>query len=292
MNVQVFLTTHSNHFLDLTYDYPKDVAICSFEKNDSNFYIKNVGANAKILDLLGVRNSSVFLSNCVIWTEGVTDRMLLRKLLEINNCIFKEDFHYSFAEYGGSNLKNFDFVETENSNGLNIQAISKNNYLVADNDNIVGESIEILENPKYIRRRKIESILGKDNFFDKLIEIENLIPYSVWSKVVEMILKNMPSKKIKIKNTIDNIEEKFNKGLNKYKIGELLKKYLIEEKEGSSTKYFTSNSIECMGEDKKLVMEYVIKVIDELKVPMNDWPEEAQQLIESITKFIDTANKK
>ena len=65
--------------------------------------------NVKILDLLGVRNSSVFLSNCVIWTEGVTDRMLLRKLLELfTDFSYLEDRHYSFAEYGGSNLENFD----------------------------------------------------------------------------------------------------------------------------------------------------------------------------------------
>lgn len=290
--LQVFLTTHSNHFLDLTYDYPDDVAIYSFEKNENKFYINNISANAKILDLLGVRNSSVFLANCVIWTEGVTDRMLLRKLLELKECEYKEDFHYTFAEYGGGNLENFNFENTDNSNAVFIQSISKKNYLIADNDNIVGESNKTKKNPKYIRRKKLEAILGNENFFDKHIEIENLIPYKVWSKVIELILKEKPNKEIKLKTAIDQMEGKFNKDLSKDKIGKVIKNHLIELKEGSDPKYFKSESIECLGEVKKYVMEIVIKVIDDLKMPLSDFPEEAQDLIESITKFIETANKK
>lgn len=111
-NLQVFLTTHSNHFLDLSYDYPDEIAIFSFEKiNETEFSVKNITENSIIIDLLGVRNSSVFLANCVIWTEGVTDRMLIRKLLELTKFNFKEDFHYAFAEYGGNNLDNFEYSD-------------------------------------------------------------------------------------------------------------------------------------------------------------------------------------
>jgi predicted ATP-dependent endonuclease of OLD family len=112
-NLQVFLTTHSNHFLDLSYDYPSDIGIFSFEKidEDDEFYIKNITDNSSIIDLLGVRSSSVFLANSVIWTEGVTDRMLIRKLLELAEFNFKEDYHYALSEYGGNNLDNFNYSD-------------------------------------------------------------------------------------------------------------------------------------------------------------------------------------
>ncbi len=85
---QYFFTTHSNHLLDITLDIDK-VSIYTFKKtNDSmdnpTFEIENVdNENTDILRLIGVRNSSVFLSNCTIWVEGITDRIYIRKYLAV-----------------------------------------------------------------------------------------------------------------------------------------------------------------------------------------------------------------
>lgn len=286
-NLQIFITTHSNHFLDLTYDYPDDVAIFSFEEEEKEkFIIKNVTNNAKILDLLGIRNSSVFLSNCIVWTEGVTDRMLLRKLLELEKILYKEDYHYAFAEYGGSNLENFNFAPNDNSNSVNVESITKNNYLIIDNDDI-----KTITNPKYIRRKNLKSILGEDMVFDQHIEIENLIPYKVWEKVIEQLLKNKSEKRIKLKDKKVEFEKKFNDSLNKIKIGILLKKYLIEPKvAGEASNYFKNNNIQCLGEDKKTIMTLVIKVIDDLSLSLDNFPQQAKDLIVSILAFVKNNN--
>ncbi len=291
--LQIFLTTHSNHFLDLTYDYPDDVAIFSFEKiSNEKFNIKNIVNNSIILDLLGIRNSSVFLSNCVIWTEGVTDRMFLRKLLEIKNIKYKEDYHYSFAEYGGSNLENFDFIDMDTPEGVNIQAITKRNYLIVDNDNIKGNTQRGRKNLKYIRRQKIKAVLGGANFFDSHIEIENLVPYKVWSEVINNLLKDKPDKIINLKRAKDNDEINFNKNLKNKKIGHLIKKYLIEIKDGNIPKYFNDNSIQCLGETKKEIMKYVCRALDKLKLQFSDFPRETQKLINSLNNFIKISNTK
>lgn len=286
--LQVFLTTHSNHFLDLTYDYPDEIGIFSFELiEDGKFEIKNVTENSIILDLLGIRNSSVFLSNCVIWTEGVTDRMLLRKLLEIENIDYKEDYHYSFGEYGGSNLENFDFISKDPSYQVKVKSLTKKNYIVADNDNDNDK-----KSPRYIRRKNIEIILGEDKFFDKHIEIENLISYKIWHGVIERLLNDKPGKKFKLK-TIEIIdEEKFNSKLKNTKIGVLLKEYFVEKTEEIECNYFKSDGIECLGESKKIIMNYVIKQIDESKLTLKDFPEITRDLIRSIEKFIANSNKK
>lgn len=286
--LQVFLTTHSNHFLDLTYDYPNDVSIFSFEEiGDRKFNIKNVSDNSKILDLLGIRNSSVFLSNCVIWTEGVTDRMFLRKLMKINGSEYKEDYHYAFAEYGGGNLKNFDFIdEMDDSSGVKVSALTKTNYIIIDNDNIVDEKHE-----KKIRREKIKEILGENNFFDKHIEIENLIPYKVWLRVIEKMLKDKSGKKIKLKSQVNDNEKKFDERLGDEKIGTLLKEYLIEAKSGNGPKYFEDEGVKCLDGDKKEIMGYVVWAIDDLKLKIDDFPENTKELIKSIINFIGKSNE-
>lgn len=291
-NIQVFITTHSNHFLDLTYDYPNDVAIYSFEESlEGKFKIKNVDDNARILDLLGIRNSSVFLSNCVIWTEGVTDRMFLRKLINLRKLDYKEDFNYAFAEYGGNNLENFDFVQNNGLDNVRVPSITKTNFLIADNDNI-KDTEKNRQNPKFIRRKNIESVLGKNNFFDRHIEIENLIPFRVWLAVLEKLIIDKPDKQIILKKAKENNEEAFNDNLEHKKIGVLLKKYLVEAKESFYPKYLKDDSVRCLGEDKKSIMEYVIAAIDNLEISLSDFPPIAQDLVRQLVEFIEESNKK
>jgi predicted ATP-dependent endonuclease of OLD family len=296
--LQIFLTTHSNHFLDLTYDYPDEVAIYSFEKSDGakgasgdeSFVIKSVTNNVVILDILGIRNSSVFLTNSVIWTEGVTDRMLVRKLLELSNKkstfkFDKEDYHYTFAEYGGSNLENFDFLGTETSKRVKVPSVSKTNFLIADNDGIQEKG-----NPKYVRRKNIEKILGKKNFFDDHIEIENLVPYEIWKTAIVKLLADHEDKSIQLKGErSDRTADEFNSRLGTDKIGDLLKEFLIEKK-SRAPKYFLRSDVMCLGEDKKTIMEYVINSIDELGSTLSDFPKSARSLVKVLKKFIVRAN--
>ena len=291
-DLQIFLTTHSNHFLDLTYDYPDKVAIFSFEKEESNkFSIKNITDHSKILDLLGVRNSSVFLSNCVIWTEGVTDRMLLRKLLKLKGIKYKEDYHYAFAEYGGGNLENFDFVESVSLATVKVESISKTNFIIADNDGIFGKTEKEKNKPKFIRRKNIEQIIGEENFVDEHIEIENLIPYKIWKGVLDKLLKKK-DKAFILKNSVHNAEEKFNSKLGEKKIGTLLKNFLIElVSEKKDIKYFTKHSVECLGEKKKEIMTIILEVIDELNISFSDFPQQAKEIVEKIENFIIKANR-
>lgn len=292
-NAQLFLTTHSNHFLNLTYDYPDEVSIFSFEEVDKEkFMVKDQTNKSKILDLLGVRNSSVFLSNSVIWTEGVTDRMLLRKLIEIKDDFnYVEDYHYTFAEYGGGNLENFDFIEDDRSNDVNVQSISKTNYIVIDNDGLFDEQLKkVQKSKKYLRRKKIKSLLGNEFVFDYHIEIENLVPFKVWSKVIDKIFIKHPNMKIKKQDKIEKFEKLFNNKLNKDKIGVLLKKYLIEKKDNEDLKYFNNNSIQCLGLTKKEIMEIICEVIDEDNMKLFQFPEITQNIVKSIEKFIADSN--
>ena len=79
-----FFTTHSNHLLDMIVE-SDDVIIKKFIKQDNNnkpFKICSCGQDKELLKLLGVRPSSVYLANCTIWVEGITDRLYILKYME------------------------------------------------------------------------------------------------------------------------------------------------------------------------------------------------------------------
>lgn len=192
---QYFITTHSNHFLDITLDLPK-ISVYSFAKlNDNKFSITNASnANNKVLDLIGVRNASVFLSNCTIWVEGITDRLYLRKYLEVYqkhllenkaiNTLFREDFHFSFVEYGGANITHWSFAEDDELQKIKSNRICSKIFLIADSDNTEekahskkAERLKLLkkelnDNLYVIEGREIENTLSPKILIDTIKKME------------------------------------------------------------------------------------------------------------------------
>lgn len=189
-----FLTTHSNHFLDLTIDI-KDVSIFTFRKQlkqqdtdddelSPTFIMELVNSGDRSsLELLGVRNSSVFLVNATIWVEGVTDRWYLRKMLdayvqflEENGGLklrIEEDVHYSFVEYAGSNITHWSFLEEE-ERPIEVERLCSRAMVVIDRDG----------NTKLQRKEELAKILGERLVILPCREVENLLPYSVIKQVV------------------------------------------------------------------------------------------------------------
>lgn len=195
-NCQIFLTTHSNHLLDITMDLP-DVSIYTFSKHlerssakvkKATFVIENVRkGDFRPLELLGVRNSSVFLSNCTIWVEGVTDRRYLLRYLELYMQMlkdnadpsfrrFNEDLHYSFVEYGGANITHWSFLDTI-KDSINVERLCSKLFLITDNDNVT-------DNAKAERHKKLQQKLGDRYYRLAATEIENLLPPEVIKKIV------------------------------------------------------------------------------------------------------------
>ncbi|QNX07573.1 ATP-binding protein [Acinetobacter seifertii] len=194
-----FFTTHSNHLLDMV-DESDQVIIQKIIKEidkDKRFSFKiyNCDKDHELLTSLGVRPSSVYLANCTIWIEGVTDRMYLSKLmdkylkeielLEPENYkkykSFMPNFHYTFIEYAGGNITHWSFIDDypskeaaleflEHNKGLTAKAISKNILLLADGDN----------EGKAERLQEWESELKPENVYIlPCKEIENTIDPSI-----------------------------------------------------------------------------------------------------------------
>ncbi len=256
---QYFITTHSNHFLDMTLDF-SDISVYLFRKNieesGPKFSINLVSSrDHNLLQDLGVRNSSVFLTNATIWVEGITDRLYLkaymRKYIDENfkeqsdredNSItkLKEDFHYTFVEYQGSNLKHWSFnPDDKEDERIKASFMCGHPILIADGD---------IKN-KGDRLSSYEEMLGEKLVVLDCKEIENLLP----QEVLKELVKTKFQKYGKDVNSIDYGKySKSKKGLGNY-----LDKLLKQEKDGSvfSTKsgtiqykgIFCNNAINIMS---------------------------------------------
>jgi len=282
-NAQIFITTHSNHLLDITLDY-NNKSIYSFEKNNSNFVIKNTTQNKDILDLLEVRNSSVFLSNCIIWVEGISDRLYIKKYLELyfdsdSSLIkFNEDKHYSFIEYGGGNIVHFNFLDIEDNLKITVDAINKNNFIIADNDGynpLTGKKYLSIDSENDVIEPKI-NIKG-----NRLKILSENLPSNFWAyhKEIEYLLP------CEIFNDIFSFKDKV------FTPDELGQNIFVDNKIDSSL----FNSIQDTNKYKKInsKLEFSkksIKYMTDKEIKFNDLPNITQELIKRLYVFIKNNN--
>jgi hypothetical protein len=214
---QFFLTTHSNHLLDLLEDDDL-VSIFSFSEIADRAPVPAVSSQAdsaansesskpgprfrirpsdlrdrRTLLELGVRPSATYLANATIWVEGVSDCAYLRAYMEafvhylkvqgkdwgerIRQRLeqYKEDRHYAFVEYSGSNLEHYSFIDKNEDNG---QAEVKSNE-VTSVTNLCATALVIADGD--VHDKGDRKIWFEDQLKERFIclpckEIENLIP--------------------------------------------------------------------------------------------------------------------
>ncbi|RAJ80379.1 putative ATP-dependent endonuclease of OLD family [Chitinophaga dinghuensis] len=187
-NVQVFISTHSNHLLDISSEMPEDISIFSVERKQtaagtSRFELTNLSSpDAPLLDLLGIRNSSIFLSNCSIWIEGISDRIYLRKFLEVyakslpaGSRNFLEDLHFSYFEFGGNNITHFTF-DANCIDDQRIKATKLSNRILLVHDLDIG---------KESRHQLLAKELGDNYYCLDVTEMENLISPIILQEVLQ-----------------------------------------------------------------------------------------------------------
>lgn len=185
-------TSHSNYLLDMINE-DKRIALYRVDKekmddkeNKYETVVKRCDGDRTILQTLGVSPSSVFLANCTIWIEGITDRLYfvqyLKKYLEEIKTTdeerwqdysrFIDGYHYAFVEYQGSNLEHWDFeinslkdVDSSKNKGLNAILVTSNALVIADSD--------LTKKPRF---NELEQQLGDKIVITKGKETENSLP--------------------------------------------------------------------------------------------------------------------
>lgn len=304
---QYFLTTHSNHFLDLTLDVD-DVSVYTLEKHAElpadareaqvKFHVHQVSRDQRRpLELLGVRNSSVLLSNCTIWVEGVTDRRYIAHWLKLyqsnlskqegKSKVFKEDFHYSFVEYGGGNITHFSFLDDDEEpteKRILVDRLCSKLFLITDADvdpnsrkkrpkkegstTSAGDD-QTSSDPKQPRKALLANRLGDRYYCLESREIENLLS----SKVLQSVL---------IAYGEDNPPQFDHDRYRSARLGEFIDKQLIEKRNRKGTyggEYGVLNG----------KVAFCAKAIESTK-SWHDVSEEAQKLVKRIHDFIGSMN--
>lgn len=224
MGHQFFITTHSNHMLDLVGDSDlvsvlifsqyngTDSAFLeasgmiegqeeSAEQRRPSFRIRSAKTkDREILSQLGVRPSSTFLANSTIWVEGISDASYLRAFMEcflyyletsggapwretaIRLRQYKEDNHYSFVEYNGSNLEHFSFDEEwpDFQSDISVDSgLADSQRSTTHSPSLCAEAIVIADGDISTKRDRVERF--GNQLKHRLIvlpgkEVENLIP--------------------------------------------------------------------------------------------------------------------
>jgi hypothetical protein len=192
--VQSFIATHSNHLLDTSLDHPEAISIYAFEKKlrsgKTSFSVRGMNSpTLSLLNLLGVRNSSVFLSNCTVWVEGISDRLYIRRYLELYmeemGQFYKEDLHFSFLEFGGNNIVHYDFSD-EQEEPIAAKKITSRIFLVHDSDK-----------DKQGRHDLLFHQLGENYHQLPVLEIENLLSQNTLEQTLRDLQKTTPKLEFK-----------------------------------------------------------------------------------------------
>jgi hypothetical protein len=282
----IFMTTHSNHLVDLSVRNFEDISIFVFEKHffqsepREKFIVRGVNNNRlHAIASLEALNSSVVMANCSIWVEGPTDRKYIRAFLKIywnkiSANIPREDINFAFFEYGGSNLASYLVSQEEmpgqESEKIKLQFIANRVFLISDRDE------------KKEKKHNFWTAAQNEHFVYFITpgkEIENLIPLGILREVFPKIL---------------NADEcvTVNAALKDYSISTGLGRFLDD---ALGTEKFSAESGTLKKYYKKRFADLVEKVIEMQieKDPSVAWDlldSNVRELIEKIYRFISTHN--
>ncbi len=177
-NFLLFLTTHSNVMIDvLNQDKEAQIIHVTHDSEKATArpvktYIETNG----ILDDLDVRASDLLQANGIIWVEGPSDRIYLSKWIELySEGKLSEGLHYQIVFYGGRLLAHLSDTPDEESNGIQLFQVNRNNALLIDSDK---KSAEDKLNATKERIIKEVKNCGGICWVTEGREIENYIPLS------------------------------------------------------------------------------------------------------------------
>ena len=170
----IFITTHSHVAINCFYD-KEQASIYHIEKikgKASLYRIETYLDKAEILSDLDVRASDLLQSNGIIWVEGPSDRVYIKRWLELfTNNEFVEGQHYQFAYYGGRILSHYTLGE--NDKLINILKTNRNAAIIIDSDKKNKQA-----HINATKKRIVEEFQSMNSFswITKGKEIENYIP--------------------------------------------------------------------------------------------------------------------
>jgi predicted ATP-dependent endonuclease of OLD family len=199
-----FITTHSNVFLD----FNQNISIYHVTHNRSETSVSHVNSDKKcysILEDLGYKASDLLQANGIIWIEGPSDRIFLKRWIELLGKDFIEGIHYTIMFYGGRLLNHVSMKCQQFLTGefISLLRINRNAMIIIDSDKINPED------PINETKKRIENETEEGNcWITKGREIENYLTENTMNKWLKGKYSDIPESEIKFKgNKNKKLEE-------------------------------------------------------------------------------------
>ena len=189
-----FITTHSNVFLDFN-----GASITHIVYDGHSSKVRSSGTSLKsneILNDLAYKASDILQANCIIWVEGPSDRIYLKKWINEKAPELIEGLHYSIMFYGGRLLSHLTLENGEIDDFISINKLNRNSAIIIDSDKKYAQT-PINETKKRIEKefelmncfcwitqgREIENYINKDGIHRAIKEVygEDVAP-AEWGK--------------------------------------------------------------------------------------------------------------
>jgi hypothetical protein len=193
------MTSHSNHLLNFSLSHADAISVFSFEKQTTGTELRSnirqvIGHDVEILNTLGVYNASVYMTNCSLWVEGVSDRRYLSAFLyaymrDEKKQKFHEDLHYGFFEYAGSNVTHYLFdttvpAESDEFKRIKAHFLANRIFLLVDKD---------ADKSKQKKQKQLQEFSAISDKFEfattEVIEVENLLSVPILKLLLKDIVK-------------------------------------------------------------------------------------------------------
>jgi predicted ATPase len=180
---QLIMTTHSPALLD-TGCLKRIFHITNDGRSSSVHQVETTAESYQMLDDLGARASDILQANTVIWVEGPSDRIFLRRCLQLLDDTLREGLDYQFVCYGGSIRSHLTF-DHEVEELINVMWLSRKVIMVCDSDRTHhGEKL----NDSKVRLQKECEDAGGYYWVTKGREIENYLPNAVLTKAYRKLM--------------------------------------------------------------------------------------------------------
>ncbi|CAE6724414.1 hypothetical protein LMG22931_01887 [Paraburkholderia nemoris] len=129
---QYFIATHSASFIDTP-----GAAIFHVTNDGKQTQIRESVLNGERFSIcvdLGYKASDLVQANAVIWVEGPSDRIYIRRWLQEAAPELVEGIHYSIMFYGGRLLSHLSASDDEITDFISLRSLNRHAALVMDSD--------------------------------------------------------------------------------------------------------------------------------------------------------------
>lgn len=129
---QYFIATHSAAFIDTP-----GAAVFHVSSDGSQTYIRGTQLRSekyRVCADLGYKASDILQSNAVIWVEGPSDRIYLKKWIATLDPDLAESVHYSIMFYGGRLLSHLSGEPEVLEDFIQLRSLNRNSAIVIDSD--------------------------------------------------------------------------------------------------------------------------------------------------------------